>query len=205
MVSGDEAWGYAALAAAGIGYAVYRRHARTDPAPPSATPPAAPDTNPEPEPAPVADDVPDPAGDRPRAALPCSIATPKPEPESESELPLRRLDTVHVRCEDPTHPAGQVPAVTLARDRAGAVRLTLQRQGWTNTPNATLCPVHNPLGRDLAAVHARCELPGCGERAGMRLSDLTGAFSRLAFDGWRNRGQLVVCPYCSGVRQHRNW
>jgi hypothetical protein len=93
----------------------------------------------------------------------------------------------------------------LSQRRLVAGMNTLERQGWAGTAHTNLCPVHNGLGLALDTLHVVCETPGCGERATMRYRSMPTAFGRLRWDGWRNRGDHVICPYCAGTRRHSNW
>jgi hypothetical protein len=168
--------GYLALAAAGIGYLVYRRRR--------------PLTG---EPAP--EDAADPPTDTSSEA-PSEPATPEPE--------LRQLDTVTIRCEHLDH-RDAAPAVVLSKQNPSAALRTLERQGWAGTEHTNLCHYHNPHRQPLETLHVTCDTVGCGERATLAYRELQVSFGRLRWDGWRNRGDLTLCPYCAGTRRHRNW
>lgn len=168
--------GYLALAAAGIGFLVYRfRH-------PVTAKPAVPED--------ATGEATDTSGQPTGATVPL--------------LELRQLDTVTIRCENLDH-RDAVPAVVLSKQNPAAALRTLERQGWAGIEHTNLCPYHNPHRQPLETLHVTCDTAGCTERATLAFRDLQVSFGQLRWDGWRNRGERSLCPYCAGIRQHRNW
>jgi hypothetical protein len=176
-VNSDHLW-YLALAAGVVGGAAYRRRH------PTAGQPAASDTVDSP---PVDHDQ-----------VPVESAAFAAEPD------LRPLDTVVVRCERFGHIAAP-PGIVLSRTQPSGALRTLERQQWAGTPRANLCRYHNPGGHPLDTLHITCDSTGCGERGTLRYDEIQGGFARLRSDGWRNRGDRTLCPYCAGTRHHRTW
>lgn len=149
------------------------------------------------------DQRPVPPGQRPDDATPTAPAgqaatavAPAAEPE------LREVDYVLARCGHLDHHPGHVPTASIHRKTAGMDTRDMRKNGWGSNERFTLCYSHNVTGAELRQVHLECDR-GCGTRGILDAGDPDVGIGSLRYGGWRNHGDLLVCPYCAGTRSRR--
>lgn len=142
------------------------------------------------------DERPEPAGRRPDDAATAAPSSPGPAPE------LREVDFVLARCGHPGHIPGHIPTAQIRRRSAGMDVRDMRKNGWGSTDRLTLCYSHNTLALGLGSVYVECDL-GCGTRGDLDAGDPDVGIGDLRYRGWRNDGDLLVCPYCAGTRDRR--
>lgn len=142
------------------------------------------------------DERPAPTGVRPDDAAVPAPAAPAAAPE------LREVDFVLARCGHHDHHPGHVPTAPIRKRTAGMDVRDMRKNGWGSNDRITLCYSHNLLGSQLRNVLFECDR-GCGTRGDLDVGDVDVGIGDLRYRGWRNDGDLLVCPYCAGTRSRR--